>query len=116
MIGVEILAMEEVVVDTVFNWSAFFIPFCIIFGIFIVVGFAISFSTRDWDNLAIGAIVGTIFGSIMGIAVGFGCGIPVEYETQYKVIINDEVSMSDFFSKYELVEQDGRIYVVTEKD
>lgn len=116
MSGVEILAMEEVAVDTVFNWSAFFISIGIIFGIFIVTGLTISLTSGDWDNIKIGVIAGTILGSIAGIAFGFVCSIPTEHETQYKVIISDEVSMSDFFAKYELIEQDGRIYVVTEKD
>lgn len=36
-------------------------------------------------------------------------------ETQYQVLIDESVSMSEFFEKYEIVEQEGKIYTVKEK-
>lgn len=115
MTGVEILAMEDIVIDTAFNWIGFLISFGIILCVFIVTGIVISVSSGDWINVAIGIVVGIGFGGVFGTGLGFAFGIPAEYETQYKVIITDEVSMDDFFSKYELIEQDGRIYTVTER-
>jgi hypothetical protein len=35
---------------------------------------------------------------------------------QYKVIIDDSVSMTDFTKKYDLIEQEGLIYLIQEKE
>ena len=39
-----------------------------------------------------------------------------KYETQYKVTISDEVKMDEFCEKYEIIEQDGKIYTVRERN
>lgn len=36
-------------------------------------------------------------------------------ETRYQVLIDESVSMSEFFEKYEIIEQEGKIYTVKEK-
>lgn len=36
--------------------------------------------------------------------------------TQYKVIISDEENFTEFSEKYEVLEQDGKIYTIKEKD
>ena len=36
MNGVEILATKEIVANSIFNWSVFWIAFGVIFGVFIV--------------------------------------------------------------------------------
>lgn len=41
-------------------------------------------------------------------------GAPTEFETQYKVTISDEVSMNEFLERYEIVDQDGKIFIVRE--
>ena len=116
MTGVEILAMEEIAVDRAFNWVALLITFGIILAIYILIGFAISKSTDDWKNFKIGIIVGSILGAFLGTAMGFAFGIPVEFDNEYKVIISDEVSMNDFFEKYEIIDTEGKIYTVVERD
>lgn len=35
---------------------------------------------------------------------------------EYKVIVDDSVSMNEFLNKYELLEQDGKIYTVKERE
>ena len=116
MIGVEILAMEEVAVDYVFNWTAGFGGLTIIFAIFILIGVIMSLMLSDWYNIKIGVILGLILGMFSGFILGIGERIPTEYETQYKVTISDEVSMNEFVEKYEIIEQEGRIYTVIERD
>lgn len=116
MAGVEILALEEVVTNYIFNWSFFGIVFAITFVIFIIVGILVSMSSSDWSNIKIGIIFGLMFGTTLGAIFVVGERIPVEYEDRYKVIISDEVSMNDFLSKYKIIEQEGRIFTVVEKD
>jgi hypothetical protein len=43
------------------------------------------------------------------------CVVKTHPETQYQVIIDESVSMSEFFEKYEIIEQEGKIYTVKEK-
>lgn len=116
MAGVEILAMEEVAVEFAFNWGAFFTAFGIIFGVFILFGIIISKITDDWKQLLVGFVLGTTLGSVLSIVVGFGLETPVKYEQQYKVIISDEVSMNEFVANYEIIDQEGKIYTVRERD
>lgn len=116
MTGVEILALEEVVTDYAFNWSLFGIVFAIIFAIFVGIGTLVSVSSSDWTNIKIGVVIGLIFGIFAGALFGGLESIPVEYEDQYKVVISDEVSMNDFLVKYKIIEQEGRIFTVVEKE
>lgn len=116
MTGVEILAMEEVATEFAFNWTAFAIVFCLFFVIFGFTGFIISKNTDDWKQLLIGLIVGASMGAFAGLITGSVFRNPIEYEHQYKVIISDEVSMNDFFEKYEIIDTEGKIYTVAERD
>lgn len=116
MTGVEILAMEEVVANSIFNWSAFWIAFGILFCMFIGIGFSISAATYDYSNIVAGVIVGTVCGLIFGGISGGSNAIPTEYAMQYKVIISDEVLMNEFLEKYEIVDQEGKIYTVRERE
>jgi uncharacterized BrkB/YihY/UPF0761 family membrane protein len=115
MSGVEILAVEEIVTKYNFNWNWFLIVTGIVLAIFIVVGILMSIKSSDWTQLLIGAIVGLIFSCIFGSVFGTGERIPSEYETQYKVTIADEVSMNEFVDRYEIIEQNGRLYTVRER-
>lgn len=115
MSGVEILAVEEVVTKYNFNWNWFLIVTGIALAIFIVVGILMSIKSSDWTQLLIGAIAGLIFGGIFGSVFGAGERIPSEYETQYKVTIADEVSMNEFVGRYEIIEQNGRLYTVRDR-
>ena len=115
MTGVEILAMEEVVANSIFNWLAFWITFGIIFGIFVIIGVILSIGFFDWSNIVISIVFGLILSFAFGYISGDTMRIPTEYETQYKVIISDEVSMNEFVEKYEIIDQEGKIYTVRER-
>lgn len=115
MNGVEILAINEIVAETTFNCVAFLIPLGIIVVLFLGIGFLFSCMYNDKWNILIGMILGIAFGCVFGWACGFGFGNPVAYENQYKVIISDEVQMNDFIKKYEILDQEGKIYTVRER-
>lgn len=115
MTGVEILAMEEVVVAYAFNWKGFLIfltcttVFCGILG-------AISNSPYSaFKGALVGMAMGLLLGGILGQLPAWTT-LPKEYETQYKVIISDEVTINDFLSKYEVIDQEGKIYTVRERN
>lgn len=117
MTGVEILSSEEVAVAWAkWNWGNFWITIGAVFIISLIVG--LIFAQQDNDMLAFWIMFGVLFvvgGGISSVLVGINTGEPTIYETQYKVIIDDTVSFTDFIDKYEILDQEGKIYTVKEK-
>ena len=72
-------------------------------------------------NKKIGIKLGTVF-TIFGIVLFFIdwlCGIIITVPTgkyEYKVTISDEVNFVEFNNKYEIIDQDGLIYTIKEKE
>lgn len=64
---------------------------------------------------------GSVFKVIMGTTI-LGCGMGSiicacnDRYTEYKVVLNDTYPAKEFLSKYELIDIDGEIYVVKEKE
>lgn len=116
MTGVEILAMEEVLVKSDFNLQAFWIAFGIAVASFICLGFIGIINYCDWSEFAAMELFGILVSVLLGVLFGSIEATPIEYETQYKVIISDEVSMNDFLSEYEIIDQEGKIYTVRERN
>lgn len=114
MTGVEILAAEEIVAAYAWNWTAYLLT--VAFGIVVMglVGLCLGYVVSFEDLvicLAIGALLGAIFGILPAMITK-----PSEYETQYKVIISDEVPMNEFVERYEIISQEGRIYTVRSRE
>lgn len=110
MDGVIILATEQVASAWKFNWVTFIIVFvCVALLVFFVA----------WGNDILDELWIYIFmvfvSALVGVTLGFLLGLPTEYETQYKVTITQDVSMTEFYEIYEVVEQDGLIFTVKEK-
>ena len=117
MNGVEILATEEVAVAWAnWNWKGFLSTIVLVFVITAI--FSIVAGIIDGANMGIVVFLASfIIGSaLFGTLVGLTTGEPTEYETQYKVVIDDSVSMNEFVEKYEIIDQDGKIYIVREID
>ena len=113
--GVEILAMEEVTVGFGFHWELFWLVFVAAMVIMsLIVGIGCFSDVGGWSFL-LALIAGIVFGSLFGVLVARN-SLPTEYETQYKVIISDEVQMNDFLSKYEIINTEGKIYTVRERN
>lgn len=70
----------------------------------------------SWEPLLAMGLLGAILAILFGILVGGITSTPISYETQYKVIIDDSVSMNEFLDKYEIIDQEGKIYTVREKE
>lgn len=116
MTGVEILATSEVVSAFEFNWIMFWIISGIFVGIMFLIGAASSASSYNLDDLFMCILFGVLIGPLLGVLVGSGTSTPIEYETHYKVTISDEVSMNEFIERYEIMDQEGKIYTVRERD
>ena len=116
MAGVEILAVEQIATKYAFNWGAWALTFGVILGFCLLVSvFCCIGSYIDWKiAISVGLFVGVLFGGLFGLLPGFTTK-PIEFKDQYKVLISEEVSMVEFMEKYEIVEQEGRIYTIEEK-
>lgn len=116
MTGVEILTSTEVATEFGFCWGIFWgtIIIAVIITAFIC---SLEYFKGECDaGIYIVLIPMAFVGAILGFMVGMIVGIPTEYETQYKVTISDEVNFNEFVEKYEIIEQDGKIYTVREKE
>lgn len=117
MNGVEILNETQVVVESTFGWAAFWIVFTTIFCVFIIIGTILS-ATEGPDLVGWIVVIcaGIILGLIFGLIWGMFYETPTRYETHYQVIIDDSVSMSDFLDKYEIIDTEGKILTIKERD
>lgn len=116
MNGIEILSSTEVASEFAFNETASWIVFGVVLGLFVIVGICLAIDECDWGPLPAMILFGAILAILLGILVGGTTATPVSYETQYKVIIDDSVSMNEFLDKYEIIDQEGKIYTVRERD
>ena len=111
MTGVEILTTEQVVVETSVNWIAALVVGLVVAGVFIV----LSIVFKDiWDVTdSFLALVGIfLFAAVSGLAFA----TPSQYVNQYQVIVSDEVVFTEFCERYEIVDQDGKLLTVREKN
>ena len=117
MTGVEILSSAEVVAESTFNGTAFWIGFIIMIGFVLTIGvIATAGGAYEKGLILFCLIVGIISGIFVGVMFGGLFQTPTSYETHYKVTIDDSVSMNEFIDKYEILDQEGKIYTVKERE
>ena len=116
MTGVEILTTEQVAIAFGFDW----VTFCVTsFLLALILGFMFWVLSLEYFD-TVGRIVMIIIGAALGVLFGFmiACssddGAPIAYETHYKVTISDEVPMNEFLERYEIIDQEGKIFTVRE--
>lgn len=117
MQGITILS-EQVVYKVDCLWWLFFL----FMGIGFVIGLILAIS--EWANIGWKAdylylILGT---TIVGVCFGFLGIVFSEYETdvvdhiEYKVTVSEDVNFNEFMNKYEVVDQEGLIYTIKERE
>ena len=115
MSGVEILSIIEEPI-LLFNEEAFGITLFITSVIFFFIGSYLSITENEWLYFPLFFITGLIVGVLLGIIIGgITCIETDEVETSYKVTISDEVPLNEFLDKYEIIDQEGKIYTVKER-
>ena len=117
MNGVEILSSATIYETEVYWW-----PIPLFASIGLVIGLCLSI--KEWIDYGFDAEY--IFWILaLTVVLGFaGClgVIMSEHETdtvdhiEYKVTIDDSVSMNEFLDKYEILDQEGKIYTVKERE
>lgn len=105
----------DTIVNTNFGWNFFTIGFLIFFGLFVIMGIlGLVWEHISWNGVPNFIVIfwtiafgGTLIFGLL--AVCFGC---TETITQYRVMIDDTVKMTEFFQHYTIVEQEGLTYIV----
>ena len=120
MTGVEILASTEIAKDFLYNWDIFYKTYSFTILLFFVVGIITGIGTFvDWIDLLLSIVmsglIGIIVGAIAGAIMGAALADPSGYISEYKVILSDNVLMNEFTDKYEIIDQEGKIYTVRER-
>ena len=115
MSGVEILHSSEVLISGGFNEGPSIITFCICVLMGFIIGTIISAIDSEIEWMLAGTYIGIILGLLLGALTSGIRSTPEVYETHYKVLISDEVSMNEFLEEYEIIDQEGKIYTVKEK-
>jgi hypothetical protein len=111
MAGVEILASEPIYNAALPDFVVFLGLFCMLTCGVLAILFYCDFEPMAGTICAIIAIMGAIT-FFYGM---FGGSTNVDY-IEYKVTIDDSVSMNDFLDKYEILDQEGKIYTVKERE
>jgi uncharacterized protein YacL len=118
MNGVEIL-VQETIYETAFPWwlILIFAGGGLIVGIIITIIHYIDYGFFDPADLVIiflCVITGVWFGAL-GALMSEDETDTIDH-VEYKVTIDDSVSMNEFLDKYEIIDQEGKIYTVKEKE
>lgn len=71
-----------------------------------------------WDEINTACKIGIGFSiiSLISIFVGMSLVTGSTETTTYEVTVSEEASLAEFTSKYEIIEQRGKIYIVKERE
>lgn len=112
MEGVDILS-QEIIYNTIIPVEFMFLGFAITLVFYALFVYALS------EGRAVLFVVSIILTLVCLIGSLFLCLTPNKYDIshiEYKVTIDDSVSFSEFNAKYEILDQEGKIYTVRERE
>ena len=115
MNGVEILSQEEVVTATAYNTTAAGIGMIATIIVMVIIGAFIAWHEGEGVWVILFLLLGLVCSCLVGMVIASETSYPTAYETHYKVTFDDNVSMNEFNEKYELINQEGKIYTIRER-
>lgn len=108
--GIQVLSQEPIMSDGDLG-----VIVCIIMFLISVVAALILISCGyDAATISLGVLCGLMVAIISGVIV-YNANAEPTGQYRYKVIIDDNVSMTEFHTHYELVGQDGEIFIIRDK-
>ena len=113
MIGVDILSSSEVGCNPEPMWGLSLIIGGVVLLIFVIIGI-IEWSIKNFVGFT---LIGLLFGGFMcGFSLVITNGLNyTDTQTQYKATISEEVNFVEFNEKYEIIDQEGKIYTIIER-
>ena len=111
MTGIEVLSQEPIMDN---GWAT---PCIIILLILSVVGSVIlGFVTKDVISAFLFMIPFSLVSLFITSFVSMITAQPIEGKYTYKVTIDENVSMVEFYDRYEVVDQEGKIFTIKERN
>ncbi|MBO5828846.1 MAG: hypothetical protein J6R59_10415 [Paludibacteraceae bacterium] len=117
MNGVEILSSKPIYEVEAYCWLiAVFAGVGLLIGLIVAIVNWIDFG---FDSDYIWTIIGC---TITGVFIGFLGSVISEHETdtvdyiEYKVTVSEDINFTEFMDKYEVLDQEGKIYIVRERE
>lgn len=116
--GIEILSQSEVGCGVAVHWTPVIVVTIIatiaLFATIII--FIDPIDYKDWFSIIVLTSMCSMFIFLVTTLIAVIVAKPKTYETHYKVTISDEVSMNEFLEQYEIVDQEGKIYTIKDKE
>lgn len=109
MNGIEVLSKSEI---KSINISAFLI---ILLASILIILAGVYICTSIFDINENLLYTGVVLIILLSVFMALKTSTTGEYEYEYKVTISDEVSMNEFMKKYEIINQEGKIYTIKER-
>ena len=111
MNGVEILSSETIYNTILPEW-------CLVLGLigaFMSIYVTIQLFGDGYDIAPWISLVVVVAFTVVAILSGISNKNNIDH-IEYKVTIDDSVSMNEFLDKYEIIDQEGKIYTVKERE
>lgn len=108
---------ETAVYGDAFDVVGFIITAMLVCGSFIIGNF-ISGHDIFMDCLAgliVGGVTGIMLGGLVGGLAGLGASSEIDY-VKYQVTIDESVSFTEFDKHYMILDRDGQIYTIKERE
>ena len=83
----------------------------------IVLCFVVGILSRDFSMGVFFSIIGCVVGICLGVVAVEATAVKTETgRYEYKVLIEDGVEMKEFYERYNVIKQDGEIWVIEDKE
>lgn len=109
MEGIEVLATIPKGTNFVPNFL-----FATIAGVIVWLGFGIWLGI-DSGSIFMGLFFGFLVGGVIFALVVAISEEPTEFVNTYKVTISDDIKLNEFYERYEILEQEGKIFTIKER-
>lgn len=110
MEGIEVLSIGSIGINQVFNWNA-----AIAGGLVLGILFSIWICLAS-DSVICGLIAFLVIGAFFGILLGANVEKYADTVPTYKVTISDEIKLNEFYERYEILDQEGKIFTIKERE
>lgn len=113
--GIHVL--NKIIETTNAKWGDWAVIITVIIGLILGLVFGMISEYKN-EEIVLSIIVGMFLGFILGLFV-FGISTQFQVPTgeyTYQVTIDNNVSMTEFNDKYDIIKQEGEIYYIKEKE
>lgn len=115
MAGIDILHQYTASLSTEPNTPVFTWVFWGLFIVFSLIGSYLLQKHNAMELLGFTIILSLVLALLLGVIAGLITGKDLGEEMRYKILVSENASLEEFNSKYEIIGEEGKIYIVREK-